>query len=453
MLASREHDVVIVGGGIYGACLAWEAAQRGLRTGLIEARDFGCGTSWNSLKTIHGGIRHLQRFDLGSFRQSVRERRTLLRIAGGLVRPLPAVVPIYGHGLRGREAFAAGLALGNALSADRNDGVDETVRLDKARVVDATTLRRLVPGVPGEGLTGAACWTDAQARSTERLLLAFLHAAAGAGAVLANDVPVTAVLRDGNVVAGVRVLDKETGESVDVASKVVVNAAGPAAPLVARFAGAALEVPSLRAVNLVFSRKPDRDFAVGSAHEGRLLFLAPWEGRTLVGTGYAPPKTDRGTLAQELLAAAQRAFPWASLRGDEVVLVHDGLVAGERDASGLWSRHRIIDHGVSGGPSGLVSVVGVKYTTARAVAEAVVDLLARSYRLPASPSRTASTPLAMLEAAGNTLEERTRFAVREEMARSVEDVVLRRLDLGTRGTVAPEELRRVTAAFAEVAPR
>jgi len=99
-LTGREHDLAIVGGGIHGAAAAWDAAQRGLRVALLEARDFGSGASWNSLKTIHGGLRHLQRADLASLRDSARERSALLRIAPRLVRPLPCLVPTYGHGVR-----------------------------------------------------------------------------------------------------------------------------------------------------------------------------------------------------------------------------------------------------------------------------------------------------------------------------------------------------------------
>src|SRR4051794_19010006 len=97
-LTGREHDVLVVGGGIYGAAIAWDAAQRGLDVALVEKDDFGAGPSWNSLKTIHGGLRYLQRLDLRRMRDSVRERRALLRIAPGLVRPLSFLIPTYGHG-------------------------------------------------------------------------------------------------------------------------------------------------------------------------------------------------------------------------------------------------------------------------------------------------------------------------------------------------------------------
>jgi len=106
-LQAEEHDVLVVGGGIHGAAAAWDAAQRGLRVALVEAADFGGGASWNSLKTIHGGLRHLQRADLAGLRESVRERRALLAIAPELVRPLPFLLPLRGHGTRGRAALSS----------------------------------------------------------------------------------------------------------------------------------------------------------------------------------------------------------------------------------------------------------------------------------------------------------------------------------------------------------
>ena len=143
-LANREHDLLVVGGGIHGAAAAWDAAQRGLSVALVEAADFGSGTSWNSLKTIHGGLRHLQRADIAGLRESVRERRALLRIAPAIVRPLPFLVPAYGHGLKGREALAVAVCLNDLLSRDRNDGLREDRRLPGPRVLSPMEVMGLL---------------------------------------------------------------------------------------------------------------------------------------------------------------------------------------------------------------------------------------------------------------------------------------------------------------------
>ena len=110
-LQNTAYDLVIIGGGIYGVCIAWEASLRGLSTALIEKEDFGHATSANSMKIIHGGLRYLQNFDIGRMRQSIQERTVLMRIAPHLVHPLPILMPIYGHLMKGREMMTIALAV------------------------------------------------------------------------------------------------------------------------------------------------------------------------------------------------------------------------------------------------------------------------------------------------------------------------------------------------------
>ena len=185
-LAGREHDLLVVGGGIHGVAVAWDAAQRGLAVALVESHDFGSGVSWNSLKTIHGGLRYLQKADLIRLRESVHERSALLRIAPALVKPLGFLVPTYGHGAKGREAMALGLVLNDLLSADRNRGLPPERRIPRSRVLSSRETLDLVPGLAAEGLNGGALWYDAQVESSERLTVGFAHAAADAGALLAS---------------------------------------------------------------------------------------------------------------------------------------------------------------------------------------------------------------------------------------------------------------------------
>ena len=150
-LSEREHDVLIVGGGIHGVAAAWDAASRGLRVGLVEAEDFGSGTSWNSLKTIHGGLRYLQTIDLKRMRESIRERRALLRIAPALVRPLPFVVPTYGHGAKGREALALALLLNDAVSSDRNRDLPGDQHIPRGRLLSRREVLDLSRASPRRG--------------------------------------------------------------------------------------------------------------------------------------------------------------------------------------------------------------------------------------------------------------------------------------------------------------
>jgi len=446
-LASREHDLLVVGGGIYGAAAAWDAAQRSLSVALVEAADFGSGTSWNSLKTIHGGLRHLQRADLAGLRESVRERRALLRIAPALVRPLPFLVPAYGHGLKGREALAVAVRLNDLLSRDRNDGLREDRRLPGGRVLSRAQMLHLVPGLPREGLAGGIEWTDAQVESSERLLLGFLHAAASAGAVLANRSEVVGLVRSGTRVAGARVRDVESGDELQVRARLVLNATGPGTDRLLEMAGVpSRRIPWLGAWNLVLRRAVVSEHAVGASDEGRFLFLVPWRDRSIVGTGYAAPAETEARI-RAFRGDAARAFPWAGLEDPDVALVHRGLVPGRRGGA-LWSRSRLFDHEAEDRVAGLVTMVGVKYTSARGMAEKAVDLALRRLGRRAPPCRTDVTELPAARPLEGTLAERTRAAVRNEMARTLADAVLRRLDLGTGGRPEDAELDLVAATLA-----
>ena len=373
-LSAGELDLVVVGGGIYGAVAAYDAAQRGLSVALVERDDFGSGASWHSLKTIHGGMRYLQKGALGRLRESARERRTFLRIAPDLVRPLPFVVPTRGHGVAGREALEVALRLNNWLTRDRNDGLPEGQQIPDGRTVSAREALDLVPGLEPRGLTGAAVWSDAQAVSTERLTLAFVLAAAEAGARVANHAEVIAVLRSTGRAVGVAVRDCRRGGTREVRARMVLNAAGPGADEVLARAGLRRAPgPLLRARNLVLRRAPSLPHAVGARSRGRFLFLVPWQGRTLVGTDYEPAQAAPSD-PRAFLAEADRAFPWASLADAEVSLVHEGLVPGRDGPAGIATRPRLHDHEREDALPGLVSLQGVKYTTARSVAERAVDL-------------------------------------------------------------------------------
>jgi glycerol-3-phosphate dehydrogenase len=187
--------------------------------------------------------------------------------------------------------------------------------------------------------------------------------------------------------------------------------------------------------------------AVGGRADGRFLFVVPWNGRTLVGTDYAPPA--QAGRPQAFLHTARRAFPWAGLSADQVELVHRGLVPG-RDGRALWSRHRLVDHAATDGTFGLLSVVSVKLTTARGVAEAVVDrVLARLERRGAA-CRTAHTPLRQGGPETGDAEARASYAVRHEMALHLDDLVLRRLDLGTTGPPPSQALELALGVLASV---
>jgi glycerol-3-phosphate dehydrogenase len=317
----------------------------------------------------------------------------------------------------------------------------------RGRLVSPEEVRRLVPGVDAAGLSGGGLWWDAQVDSTERLLLALVSAAVGAGAVAANHVEVVAHDKDSARVRGARARDVLGGRELEIRARVVVHAAGPSVAALLSGAGLpAARVPHLEAVNVVLRRRL-AEVAVGARVAGRYFVAVPWRDRSILGTAYAPEGTPRDTLVGALLEDARRGFPWAGVEPADVVLVHHGRVPGAEDAAGLWSRSQVRDHRADG-VAGLLSLVGVKYTTARAIAERAIDLAFAQLGRRATASRTAVTPLPDADLLDGSLEMQVHRAVRDEMAMTLSDAVLRRLDLATAGPVDPSALETVTAAMA-----
>lgn len=425
-LAGEEFDLAIVGGGAYGACAAHEAAARGLRVALVERGDFGSGTSSQSLKVIHGGLRYLQHLDLRRTAESIAERRRLLRMAPHLVHPLACAMPVYGHGVRGREALAVGLWLNELAGSSRGGPADPERRIPRGRLLAREEMRALCPGADDRGLTAGALWWDAQAWSTERLLVAFLAAAAQGGAALANHVEATGLALerrpDGSRrVAGLELRDAAEGRELVLRSRHVLVTAGPWLDgLLARAgvaAGRRRFAPS-KALNVAVRRIFSHDTAIALAGRtpfrdrdallragSRLFFLVPWRDVTLVGTRHLSWEGDPDAFAVEpddalaFLEEAREALPAARLGAADVVGVYGGMLprAPGTPAAGevqLQKDGSVLDHARGAQPvDGLVSVVGVKWTTARAVAERAVVLVARKLGLAAA-ARRAPTALA-----------------------------------------------------------
>ena len=439
-LAEREFDVLVVGGGIYGLTIAYDAALRGLSVGLIDRGDFGAATSFNHLKTIHGGLRYLQSADFRRMRESIRERRTFARIAPRWVAPQAFAMPTAASITRNPIAMKAALAVDAFLARDRNDGVDPDRQLANGRVVAGRECRELFDGAV-RNVASAAVWHDYQTVNGERLTLAFAAGAAAHGGVLANYVEAMDPLRRGGKLAGVHARDRLTEQVFDIQARLVVNAAGPWGPGLLDRAGVSTRWPLLKAMNLVTSRPERKAALVGASRTGRALVLLPWRGRSLVGTSESndvrrPDDQDaRRVEVGAFLADINDTFPALGLKPDEITLVHRGIVPAVT-ANGRVSllRHsRIIDHALDGNTPELISIVGVKYTTARAVAERAVDLIVRKLGRPPVKCRTADAPLPGAGLDDRDAADPVAHAVNEEMAQTLSDVVIRRTGLGATG--------------------
>ena len=445
-LADEQFDVLVIGGGATGLGAAVDAAARGYRTALVEAEDFAAATSSRSTKLIHGGVRYLQRGDVGLVREALRERATLRRNAPHLVDDRAFVVPAY----RRLEIpyYAAGLAAYDILA--RGSG------LPRSRIVSAADARTLFPALASERLRGAVVYHDGQFDDA-RLAIALARTAAERGAALANYVRATGSIYDASRrITGATAVDRESGAEIVIRARATINASGSFVDALR-----ALDEPSARKL-LVHSRgshvvvsaealgHPSAALLVPKTSDGSVLFAIPWHDHVLIGTTdilVAAAEVDPTPSADEIayILATVNRFVAAPLSSRDVLATFAGLrplVARKPAATAKLSREHLVD--VS--PSGLVTIAGGKWTTYRKMAEDAVDAAAHAAGLMTAPSRTASLPLygagyaadvVALSAEDAALAERLDprlpytgahvvYAIRAEMARTVEDVLARR---------------------------
>ena len=451
-LSAETFDVLVVGGGIQGATIAWAAERRGLRTAAIDAADWGAGASANSLKIIHGGLRYLQHANLVRMRESIRARRRIQRLAPETVVPLACIMPGRGWGLRHPAALLAALTANAILSADRNRGVPAARRLPAGHLVSRAELEAAVPAGRFRDESGGMVWFDALARDIDRLTLAFVRGAAAAGACAANYVRAVRWLRAGDRIAGAVVADVLTGAEAEIRARQVVCAAGPGVAALSPGQGAARWV---KAINLILKKPLVQDCALAieskcTFHDSqaviqrghRNFFVVPWQGGTLFGTLYVPfdpardPLAATGAEIAEFLRQINETGFFAPLAPADVGRVHAGAQAAGAQAIETAKQTKVVP-----AAPGLWIVQGVKYTTAIETADEVVD------RLAPRAARPADEPFPWNEPPTD-VEELVERAVREEMAVRLEDVVMRRSRLGAFGLPEPAVLDRCADAMA-----
>ena len=401
-LTGHTFDLLVIGGGIYGLTVACDAAARGLAVAVVEASDFGSGSSFNHLRTIHGGLRYLQSLDVARARESIRERGVLARIAPHAVRPLRFVLPLGRSPLRGPLAMRAGFVLDRLLARDRNIDLPRDLHLPNACVLGRAEALALCPDLSREGWRAAAVWHDYTTIEPDRLTFAWAIAADVHGATLANYVEARSLMVDKGRVHGVEALDRQRTRVLEIAARMTVNATGGQIDCLLANHGMSTAMPVLKAMNLV-TRRPATDPAIGGrSTTGRHVFRVPWMGRAVFGTWESPravPASDPEPARSEVSAFIEElgsAFPALGLTDADVTLVHRGLVPAAAAGAGrvtLEKHEQVCDHLERHGVAGLISVAGTKYTTARAVAARVVDRVMTRLNLPPVPSRTDVTPL------------------------------------------------------------
>jgi glycerol-3-phosphate dehydrogenase len=374
-LAEGTFDLLVLGGGITGAGVALDAALRGLRVALIDKGDFASGTSSASSKLVHGGIRYLEHGAIPLVFEALRERALLLHNAPHVVRPLRFVLPFYAGARLAPWQWRAGLTLYDLLAGRGN--------IRRSRPLPARWLLAEFPGLRAAGLQGGAEFYDAQ-MDDARLCLEVIRSAAAAGARPANYVEAVAFERDNGVLAGVRAVDHVSGTELRIRARQILNATGPWVDEVGALAGepGGAHLAPTKGVHLLAPGRGLRAaFLLLHPRDGRVLFVIPWLGKTLIGTTdtvTAEGPDDLTVRPEEVayLLEAHNHYFRPPLERGAVLGCFAGLRPLIRARPGEPSA-RSREFRVFAGPSGLVTVAGGKYTTYRHMAEVITDGIAR----------------------------------------------------------------------------
>jgi glycerol-3-phosphate dehydrogenase len=444
-------DVLIIGGGATGLGAAVDAASRGYRTLLLEQSDFAKGTSSRSTKLIHGGLRYLQQGNISLVKEALHERGLLCKNAPHLVHHLPFLVPNY-HWWEG-PFYGVGLKVYDLLAGKL--GIEKSEHLSRAQTLKA------IPTLEPEGLRGGVIYYDGQFDDS-RLAIALAQTAADEGAVLVNYMRVTDLIKKGKKLIGVKAQDGETKKTYQLHARVVINATGV-------FSDELIHLDNAKAKKIIAPSQGvhivlDKSFQPGKSailvphtEDKRVVFLVPWHDRVLVGTTDTPvskvslePKPLKEEIAFLLKYAAR--YLTKDPTAEDVLSVFAGLrplvKAGKGKKTAALSR----DHTILIAPSGLITIAGGKWTTYRKMAEDVIDKAQVVGGLPKNPCRTQKlrlhgwkriSPLSPFATYGSDatklkktgkplhpnlpyLPSEVIWAVRKEMARTVEDVLARR---------------------------
>lgn len=428
--ARREPwDIAIIGGGATGMGIALDASSRGYATLLLEAHDFGKGTSSRSTKLVHGGVRYLKNGQVGLVREALRERSLLRRNAPSLVSDLPFVLPVYRR--LDLITYASGLKIYDMLAGDRV--------FERSTILSRQEVISRLPNVASEGLVGGVLYHDGQFDDA-RLLIQIARTAADEGAVLLNYAPVVGI--EGRKI---RVREAESDTELEIEARAVINAAGPFSDSVRRLArpDAATTLATSQGSHIVVDKSflPGTDaLIVPKTSDGRVLFAIPWLGHTLIGTTDVPVDnvfSEPCPLPEEIrfiLDTAKTCMQHPPLDKD-VLASFAGIRPLVLKGAGADTAALSRDHLIRVEPCGMLTIVGGKWTTYRSMAEECVSRAAALGGLPVRACRTKDLPIRPVDSypAGERLHPDLPYtegdvvhAVRFEMARTAEDVLARR---------------------------
>jgi len=407
-MSKKRYDLIIIGGGITGASVAWDASLRGLKVALIEKGDFGSATSSATSKLVHGGLRYLKHMELGLVRESLQERRIMEIIAPHLVYPIPFIFPAYGWGVRGLPAIVSAMVFYDTLSYDRKWLDDDDKKIPAHEKLSVEKTLELEPGINPKDLKGAVLYYDCQMYSPERLVLEFVLSACEYGADIANHTKVEDIIRDGDTVRGVVVRDILTDRVYNIEGDITMNVAGPWADIIMGQLRGRSQHGLVRSKGIhIITRPITKSHALAlQTPDGRHFFIAPWRGHSLLGTTdevfKGMPDEFRVTEKDidDFIDEVNETYPYGNLTREDVKFFYGGLrPIVEKDTSievevyDASRKYEIYDHEEEDGIKGFISGIGGKYTTSRNMARKLVDLVYKKTGRPARQCLTHTTPL------------------------------------------------------------
>ena len=385
--AKKTYDVIIIGGGIYGVMLSLITSSRGLKSLLLEKKDFGGATSYNSLRILHGGLRYLQTLDLPRFFESVAERKWFMKTFPELVHPLPCLMPLYNRGLLRSPILRTALKLNDLFSFNRNWGIPSNSIIPNGKIISPKEVENIFQGVNKNNLKAGALWYDGSIPDSQRVVIELIKLACSNGASTINYCEVINIQKDSNGVIGVEAVEQETGNSLKFKSKIIINSAGPWSRQLGNKFDKDYEHlfrPSI-AWNILFNRKAISDHALAITPDkpnASTYFLRPWKGMLLAGTVHEPwfgnienPQPLKSSV-KNFIDDLNHSVPELNLSEEEILHIYSGLLpVKENGTKRLTKRGVIIDHSESGGPKGLFSIAGIKFTTSRLFAEKTINMI------------------------------------------------------------------------------
>lgn len=390
---NEEFDCLIVGGGITGAALAYEAASRGYSVALVEKDDFGGATSAATGKLIHGGLRYLKQFEIGLVRESLRERRILSNIAPNFIYPYPIILPNTGW------LEKIGLFVYDLLSFDRNFVRDKSKRIPASKILSKKEIESSVPEIDSKEIHNAILYYDCLCISPERLTLTFIKSAVANGAKIANYTEVKKLnIRDKKVL-GAEVFDKRTGKTKSIRAKVTVNATGSwTQKLLNRSSETETPIPKKRSegIYLVTKKLTDKMFLYVGGHTH--FSFAPWRNHSLIGPTDTPYfgdvddwKISKESVENFIETINRSARLKEKLSSKDILFVYGGLrPLAETELEDTYTasrRSEFYDHSESG-IEYLITAAGGKYTTSREFARKIFETIIKKANKPVKPSRS-----------------------------------------------------------------